>query len=112
MVTTTTKELEKMKEYVKDKKEFLSLVNNRIHWAIRRTPVKVSDIAGRHTMTTGEYHHILSVTSLSPIGHIVLIETDFGIKFPNQEDYSIFLDEIKEYVEKEFPEATEGAWSQ
>lgn len=103
-----------MKEYVKDKQEFSLYTESRIHWLIEKEPVMISRMDGMTgTMHTGEYRLILSISGIScdelPT-RTVFLKLDLGRHFPNQDSYKEAIEAAEAYIEKEFPDATEGAF--
>jgi len=99
-----------IREYVKDNDEFKKLASTRIHWTIRRLPIRGENGGGK-VILTGEENLILSVTSLTNEGHVLFLEISYGAAYPDFEEYPVIMGHICEDVKTNFPEATEGAWS-
>lgn len=101
-----------MKEYVMDKKEFASLTKGRIHWCVEKEPILMSKMDGTGSMQTGELHLILSVSGIAKDGgHVVVMKVNCGTAHRYAEGYNEKLQELREAVKEEFPNATEGAWA-
>ena len=103
-----------MKEYVTDAKEFRTLIQGRIHWAIKRNPLYVSNVHGTGKMNIGDHDITLSITGISrdDSAHVVVMDISFGnINKYEKEKYKAKIGEAVEFAKKHFPEATEGAFA-
>lgn len=98
-----------IKEFVLTKDEFLKLASTRIHWVIRKSPVRCENGGGK-ILTTGEETLILSLTSITKENNIVTLEIGYGDAYPNHEEYQEKVRQIRADVKLAFPKATEGAW--
>lgn len=93
-----------------DEKEFSKNASGRVHHAIRKASMVVN-VPNNGKMTTGEMQLILSVTAIAKDGHLLVLETDYGILHPKDSKYEERVQLIEEDVRKEFPKSTPGAWS-
>ncbi len=93
-----------------DVKEFSKQSSGRIHHAIRKTSM-VINTPNNGKMATGEMQLILSVTALTKDGHVLVLETNYGIIHPTDPKFKERVQQIEEDVRKDFPKSTPGAWS-
>lgn len=99
-----------IKEYVMDEKEFKILSSGRVHHAIRKISM-VLDTPKNGKVVTGEFQLILSVSAIAKDGHVLILETNYGIIHPKDPKYEERVQQIQEVIRKEFPMSTPGAWS-
>ena len=100
-----------MKEYVRDPEEFRSLAKGRVHWAIVQEPIYISKMDGTGKVDSGDVAIFLDITSQIKEGnHIVAMKIRCGSINRFSENYQERIAKIREAVEIDFPDATEGAF--
>ena len=100
-----------MKEYVKDPDEFSELSKGRVHWEIKQEPILITRVDGSGVMDSGDVAFYLSVTSQAKDGnHIIAMKFCVGKANQYTEEFQKQIKKIRKAAEKDFPEATEGAF--
>lgn len=101
-------------EYVLSKEEFEQLTRGRVHFAIERVPVKITNMAGNGVMDSGEVQIYIKITALSkdsdPTRIICMKENGGVVHQYDKEQYNDRIDLLRNAAKEEFPSSTEGGF--